>query len=167
MNVITRDEAILCGSLTYCTGKACKHGHFEPRWVTSYHCIVCAKKNLRENKFQRYQKNPEHFRALGKLDYKKNPDRYKKHAYLRQKRVLLATPKWVTDEMIAPFFIERNRLTAITGIPHDVDHIYPLKSRDGSFSGLHVPANLQVIPSSENRSKQNRYFGARYSRTSK
>lgn len=167
MNVVTRDEAIELGLKFYYTGKPCKHGHDQPRWVTSFNCIVCAKDQCRINKAKRYAKNPEKYRELGRLDYSRNPERYKMHACFRSKRLKQATPPWVTKEMMKPFYDERNRLTKETGIPHDIDHIWPLKSPDDTFCGLNVPANLQVIPASVNRSKQNRYFGARYSRSTK
>ena len=167
MKEMSRKEAKALGLKIYYTGKACKNGHDSPRWTSSFNCVVCAKEMLRVNKRKRYALNPEKFRALGRLDYLRNADRYKLNAWIRNKRLKLATPSWVTAEMLKGFYDERNRISKETGIPHDVDHIWPLKSLDGSFCGLHVPANLQVIPASENRSKQNRYFGARYSRSSK
>lgn len=65
-----------------------------------------------------------------------------------------ATPKWVTKihlGEIENFYIEAARLTKETGIPHEVDHIIPLRGEQ--VRGLHVPWNLRVIPRSENRKK--------------
>ena len=39
-------------------------------------------------------------------------------------------------------------LTLLTGVRHEVDHIYPIKGRKSC--GLHVPSNLQVITWKEN-----------------
>lgn len=150
-----REEAIRLGLFTYFTGKPCKHGHVCERWVTSFGCVKCVKVQRRESKVRCYSRNPEKFRALGRLDYLNNTERCKLNAFIRHSRVKTATPPWVTKEMLKPFFELRNALTKSTGISHDVDHIYPLVSKDRSFCGLHVPWNLQVITSSCNRSKRN------------
>jgi len=62
-------------------------------------------------------------------------------------------PAWVDQEAILPFYQEAIRLTAATGIAHEVDHIVPVVHPD--VSGLHVPWNLQVVPHYENRRKKN------------
>lgn len=45
---------------------------------------------------------------------------------------------------------------AATGLKHDIDHVVPLIS--DIVCGLHVEANLSVIPASVNRGKRNRYW---------
>lgn len=76
---------------------------------------------------------------------------------LTRKRVALKlqrTPSWANLPAIQAIYIEAARLTTQTGIPHEVDHIYPLQ---GEFvSGLHVEQNLQIITRRQNRSKHNR-----------
>lgn len=72
----------------------------------------------------------------------------------RKKHIRKATPNWLTDEhrdQIKWFYSEAQRLRSETGIPHDVDHIVPVRGE--LVSGLHVPWNLRVIPSIENQKK--------------
>lgn len=56
---------------------------------------------------------------------------------------------------IMGIYREAKRLTNITGIKHEVDHIIPLKHE--LVSGLHVVANLRIVTASENRHKSNKY----------
>ncbi len=71
---------------------------------------------------------------------------------------LQRTPKWVQPEDLYPFYASARVLTDATGIEHQVDHILPLQGE--YVSGLHVPANLQVLTAYENRSKNNRFVPA-------
>lgn len=157
--IISRVDAQSKGLTRYFNGNPCIQGHVCERLTSNCICVICHTKAKRENKRKSYRANPNKFRQLGRLDYKKNSFRYKLAATIRQKRVKVATPKWVTKEIMKPFYLKRDQLSLSSGVPHDVDHIYPLTPKDGLYCGLNVPANLQIIPSSENRSKQNRWFG--------
>lgn len=61
-----------------------------------------------------------------------------------------ATGEDLTKEQA--FYIECARITKETGIPHHVDHIWPL-----SKGGQHIFYNLQVITAEENLKKHDRY----------
>lgn len=65
------------------------------------------------------------------------------------------TPAWADHEAIKAFYVEAQRITDETGVPHEVDHVLPLQGK--SVSGLHVEANLRVIPKVENARKGNRH----------
>jgi hypothetical protein len=67
---------------------------------------------------------------------------------------LRATPKWGQDT-IAAIYAQAAQVSIETGVPHDVDHIVPL--RHPLVCGLHVEFNLRVIPASVNRAKGNRF----------
>jgi 5-methylcytosine-specific restriction endonuclease McrA len=76
----------------------------------------------------------------------------------RQAAKLLRTPAWLTETHIERMENQYKLavlLTKVTGSPWEVDHIIPLQGE--KVSGLHVPANLQVIPRAENRSKHNQF----------
>jgi len=76
----------------------------------------------------------------------------------RQTAKLNRTPPWITR----PYFAEMEGqyhfariMSRITGTPWSVDHIVPIQGK--SVSGLHVPWNLQSLPSRQNSSKGNRF----------
>jgi hypothetical protein len=87
---------------------------------------------VRERERERRTENPELFRA-------------------RARRNRYRTPPWSTDA-------DRDDIRAIyRDCPpgHHVDHIIPLKGYP--LAGLHVPANLQYLPGTDNISKGNRF----------
>lgn len=65
----------------------------------------------------------------------------------------LAVPIWFDKELATAIYIEADQLTTLTGIPHHVDHIVPIRSQ--LVCGLHWHANLQAIPKLENLKKSN------------
>jgi hypothetical protein len=72
----------------------------------------------------------------------------------RRAMELQAVPSWLTaiqKAQIQEMYDVALAVSMQTGIPHEVDHVHPLKG--DTFNGLHVPWNLQIIPQFENRSK--------------
>lgn len=65
-----------------------------------------------------------------------------------------ATPKWADMEAIDRIYAECRNRTEATGVPHHVDHIYPIQGL--TSTGLHVQWNLQILTASENCRKGNR-----------
>lgn len=74
----------------------------------------------------------------------------------RYTKKIQARPEWADLVAIKGFYKEATAISLSTGIPHHVDHIVPLCS--DLVCGLHVPANLQVLTSTENIVKGNRYW---------
>jgi len=81
--------------------------------------------------------------------------RSREHSRIRASRKREAKPSWVDQEEIDVVYREAASVARDTGVPHDVDHVVPLRGRN--VSGLHVPWNLRVIPASENRAKGNKW----------
>lgn len=77
------------------------------------------------------------------------------HAAKRRTLRLQRTPLWADAEAIRAIYLEAQRLTRDTGVPHHVDHDVPLQGK--LVSGLHVHNNLQILTGSENSKKRNRF----------
>lgn len=102
------------------------------------------------------KKNPEKHKEYAKKCYENNKEKAFANSAKYRASKIQAVPKWLNAEMqleIKKLFKTAKELTEKTGIPHEVDHIIPLRGK--SVSGLHVPWNLQVLTQSQNRSKKN------------
>lgn len=66
------------------------------------------------------------------------------------------TPTWANNDSIESFYRLARWLTAVTNIPHQVDHIIPVLGK--RVCGLHVEGNLRVITAAENLAKSNRWI---------
>ena len=101
-------------------------------------------------------RNPEKYVEITRATRKKNYARVlankAKYRAVKQER----KPTWLLPiDLFEMECIYRYR-TALKqcGLGYEVDHILPLQGK--TVSGLHVPENLQVIPTEENRLKNNR-----------
>lgn len=93
--------------------------------------------------------------AEGYLKYcRSNPDVLRARNARRRTLKLRATPWWADRKAIKAVYREAVRLERLTGVPHHVDHIIPLKGKN--VCGLHVAANLRAIPATENLRKGNK-----------
>ena len=104
-----------------------------------------------------YRKRPEVITAAqvrGKHWRQNNKAKLLAKTRLRQAHVIRATPAWADIEAIRAIYVTCEEITQQTGINHEVDHYFPLISN--VVCGLHVEANLRIIPASEKRSKGNR-----------
>lgn len=109
--------------------------------------------NNRSNYYASYREsNKEKIKEYTKA----NKHLYAKNRAIRRARVIQRTPIWLNAaELFEIDCVYRycSSLRAV-GLNYEVDHILPLAGK--SASGLHVPMNLQVIPTSENRKKANK-----------
>ena len=110
----------------------------------------------RSRRREYYHENPERDRLVTQRWAKANPEKVRGGNKVRADRVKRATPSWLSEGQkmrMRSIYIIRDILTELTGVKHDVDHIFPIYG--GNSSGLHVPWNLRVIPKSKNASKRN------------
>jgi len=168
-------------------GIDCSQGHGGERYKSNWRCVQCSrlKKQASKKRNRKYDKvgrprierTPEDIEAKKayQREYVKSPESKTRRkewlqtpagkAYAKTKKAryrastLKRMPKWLTPTdkwMIKEAYHIATLRTKATGIIWEVDHILPLQGE--TVSGLHVPANLQVIPKIDNRKKAATYI---------
>lgn len=97
--------------------------------------------------------NPDRMREVKREWFSKNRGVMNAANGRYRARAELATPVWADWKEIEKFYNLARKLTRQTGIPHQVDHVIPLRGK--TVSGLHVHHNLQVITKAANIEKRN------------
>lgn len=126
-------------------------------------CEEWKQKNLLKVKLykkQHYLDNLEHNKELRRKWREKNKAKKRSSHALRRAIKKSATPFWLTKEhytQIDDIFKKAKEIEELSNIKYSVDHIIPLQNK--LVCGLHVPWNLQIITSSENSSKRNKFDG--------
>lgn len=111
--------------------------------------------SIRKRKYYKNNKKAILEKTSAWLKNNREYGRYK--VALRRSLGKKAAPPWLDKihlMQIKWYYQASEMMSKTTGVPYEVDHIYPLKG--ANFSGLHVPWNLRIIKSSENRSKGNK-----------
>lgn len=104
------------------------------------------------------EKNKDRIKERNKAWKKANRHKVTSHTRKRQAAKLNRTPPWLTEDQlkeIENFYWMARDLKAVSGQTYHVDHIVPLQGKN--ISGLHVPWNLQVLPSDINERKSNKH----------
>jgi hypothetical protein len=86
---------------------------------------------------------------------KRNPGKVNATTARRRAKLAQATPPWADHDAIRVVYEMAAAHTDLFGIPYHVDHIVPLAGKN--VCGLHVPANLQILPGRDNQRKGNRF----------
>jgi hypothetical protein len=68
---------------------------------------------------------------------------------------VMSAPPWADRPAINELRDEARRLSAVTGVPHVLDHVIPLNHPD--VCGLTVSANMRVITRKQNARKSNHW----------
>ena len=83
-----------------------------------------------------------------------NRDYFTQYAIKRSTVLQNATPSWADLGRITTKYLERNTMAKLTGLAYHVDHRIPLQGEN--VCGLHIAANLRVIPARDNLAKSNK-----------
>lgn len=103
-----------------------------------------------------YQRNKPKINAQQAENHQRAPWKTQERTTRRRRARSTAAPSWGDQSAIREVYALAKFMTEIMGEPYQVDHIVPLQSP--LVCGLHVVANLQVLPASENKSKGNRLW---------
>ena len=102
-----------------------------------------------------HREHPERVSVHKKGWKTRHPELTAKDRAHRRAAELLRAPAWADRNAIRAIYARARRITLQSGIPHHVDHIIPLLGR--RVSGLHCASNLQILPSTENLKKGNKF----------
>jgi hypothetical protein len=185
--IITYEQARAQGLKRFYIGRTCKNGHTEEQLVSSRECVGCKRerearkydvgqtghaqyyKANRTRLLERQKINDANRRdekvAYGRAWREAHPtynaeyqarcaDLFRFYAARRRAMILKATPPWVDLNAVKMFYTEAAARSE-GDMLYEVDHIIPLVHP--LVCGLHVPANLQVIPKVENQRKKNKF----------
>jgi hypothetical protein len=103
--------------------------------------------------------NHENTKIVKKRWKKENAGNIRAATIKRRLSKIHRTPNWLTEDdhwLIKEIYDLASLRSKLTKIKWHVDHILPLQGK--YISGLHVPSNLQVIPSTLNICKANKFL---------
>ena len=102
-----------------------------------------------------HSKNKDRLKAAARAWVLANPhiinERVRKRTAMKRR----AVPAWYDKTSVKKIYLQASWLSLATGIPHQVDHIVPLKNK--LVCGLHCADNLQILTKTENTQKGNRF----------
>jgi len=149
--VLSAKEAKALGLKRYSNGKPCPQGHVGERFTTNRACCECLSKSSAtwdQNNRDRHSARNSRYRKKNIIKHRASGASYR--ASIRAQ----ATPNWAERDAILVYYWFADVLTNRTKVKHQVDHYYPIRGKDSC--GLHIPRNLQVLPSLMNRRKGNK-----------
>jgi hypothetical protein len=117
------------------------------------YCLVWPKSTRGVDPIRLIEPTPDNIRwckrAWDRVEKRRFKSRIESSHFKAAKRQ--RTPKWANREKIRAIYRECRERSKVTGVPHHVDHIVPL--RGALVCGLHVEHNLAIIPATGNLKK--------------
>lgn len=103
------------------------------------------------------EENVEKLKISKRMYQQNNRGKVNAITYKRRAGKIQRTPKWLTPVDLFEIECAYTYCAALrkVGLEYEVDHVIPLQGKKAS--GLHVPANLVVIPKLDNRRKHNKF----------
>jgi hypothetical protein len=117
-------------------------------------CKACLKAQRREKPRSKGKNSSEQIRRSVSRWGKKYPEKVRAKRALRRLAEQAACPICADRKAIASVYQMAVHLSDETGVPHEVDHIIPIRGKN--VCGLHVHWNLRAIPACANHAKGNR-----------
>ena len=138
--------------------KARKYARANPEKVKALNAAWMAanKDKTKARKAAWYAATKEQRATTRKAYEKANPEKVNAKDARRKAAKLRAMPAWANQFFIEETYDLAQRRSKLFGFKWHVDHVVPLQS--SVVCGLHVPANLAVIPWLQNHAKGNRYW---------
>ena len=102
------------------------------------------------------EQNVQRMRANSKAYVKLHPEYAVERSRLRAIALKNSKVDWANEFFISEIYDLARKRTAVTGMVWHVDHIVPINGK--TVCGLHVHANLAVIPARVNAKKSNKYW---------
>ena len=97
----------------------------------------------------------EYMKIYSANHYQRNKGYYRNKCAIRERNLKQATPTWSISFFIEEAYELSQRRTKVTGLLWEVDHIIPIVNKN--VCGLHVEHNLQVVPTTWNKQKSNKW----------
>lgn len=117
------------------------------------------REELAEKKRQyKARQDQEEIKAWYRKYRKENREKFAHFAPARRAKLAERMPPWVNPTELRAVYRKAGELRKL-GLGMHVDHIVPLRGR--TVSGLHVPWNLDIIPSEDNVRKSAKFDPAR------
>jgi hypothetical protein len=125
--------------------------HVDPEASREYHRDWRLRTNRAASIREWRERNAERLKERARRWYQENKPLVRAKNARRRARKNNATPAWADLAAIAAIYDECARISKETRVPHEVDHIIPLKGE--LVCGLHVHQNLRIVTRSANRRK--------------